>query len=87
LFNNGDEIATFIALGDWTESNGIFAVRNWSEGKGDSPENRRESDDNRLFYIELRSGEDVSISGAETLFFSGKAGGLALMLRSQFSKS
>ena len=83
LFNNEHEIAIFIALGDWKESNGIFAVQKWSKGKEESLHDCGDSEEQPLSYIELRSGEDVSVNGADTLFFSGKAGGLALMLRLQ----
>lgn len=82
LFNNKHEIATFIALGDWKESSGIFAVRNWS-GREEGIYSDDDSNDKLLSYIELRSGEDVSVNGADTLFFSGKEGGLALVLRFQ----
>ncbi|KAL5327999.1 hypothetical protein ACEPPN_005705 [Leptodophora sp. 'Broadleaf-Isolate-01'] len=80
LFNNEHEIAVFIALGDWKESNGIFAIQQWSQQE----ESRRGSEEQPLAYIELKSGEDVSVNGADTLFFSGRPGGLALMLRLQF---
>lgn len=82
LFNNSYNILTFIALGNWGESDGIFTVTRWSGGSGKGHGNRN-SDDEPLSYIELTSGEDVSVNGADTLFWSGKEGGLALMLRFQ----
>lgn len=81
LFNNKYEIAVFIALGDWKESNGIFAVQQWSQEE----DSRRGSEGQPLAYIELKSGEDVSVNGADTLFFSGRPGGLSLMLRFRFT--
>jgi hypothetical protein len=63
----------------------MFAVRQWSTGKEESIHDRETSNEEPLSYIELRSGEDVSINGADTLYFSGNAGGLALMLRLQFT--
>ena len=83
LFDSKDEIAIFIALGDWKESNGIFAVQNWSRGNEERLLGPGRSEKETLSYIELRSGEDVSVEGTDTLFFSGNAGGLALMLQLQ----
>jgi hypothetical protein len=80
LFNNKREIATFIALGNWKEDNGIFAVQRWSEA-GEPLDNCEDSEDKPLVYIGLQSGEDISVSGADTLFFSGQPGGLAIILR------
>lgn len=84
LFNDECYTVVFIALGDWRENNGMFTVQNWSKRTEESPHNCKSSEKDPLSYIELRSGEDVSVDGADTLFFSGKAGGLALMLKLQF---
>ncbi|KFY67226.1 hypothetical protein V496_01705 [Pseudogymnoascus sp. VKM F-4515 (FW-2607)] len=55
---SGREIATFIALGPWNDSNGIFTLEKWTEDISHSGEG---SEEKLLSYIRLESGEDISL--------------------------